>query len=66
MLNFSSETENRALLVNNMDWYREMTAVHFLREIGKLFRVNVMLRKDSVRARLNRGEQDKVSVDRPA
>ncbi|HVS68990.1 MAG TPA: tyrosine--tRNA ligase, partial [Mycobacteriales bacterium] len=40
-------------LVNNLDWTAPMSAIDFLRDIGKHFSVNVMLAKDSVSARLN-------------
>lgn len=43
---------NPAVMVNNLDWTAPMSALDFLREIGKHFRVNTMLRKDAVAARL--------------
>lgn len=43
-----------AVLVDNLDWTRELTFLEVLREIGKHFHVNVMIRKDSVRTRLER------------
>jgi tyrosyl-tRNA synthetase len=48
----SFEGENAALLVNNLDWTAPITALDFLRDIGKHFRVNQMVRKDAVAARL--------------
>ena len=44
---------NPARLVNNLDWTQPMSAIDFLREIGKHFRVGTMLKKDAVSARLN-------------
>lgn len=44
------------LIFNNDDWMREYPFVDFLRDIGKHFRVNVMLTKDSVKARLEAEE----------
>lgn len=44
---------NAAQLVNNLDWTAPMSAIDFLREIGKHFRVGTMLKKDAVSARLN-------------
>jgi tyrosyl-tRNA synthetase len=44
---------NAARMVNNYDWTASMSAIDFLREIGKHFRVNKMLTKDAVSARLN-------------
>jgi tyrosyl-tRNA synthetase len=43
-----------AQLVNNFDWMSRFSYLDFLREIGKHFPVNVMLTKDSVKARLER------------
>jgi tyrosyl-tRNA synthetase len=45
---------NSALLVNNYDWVAPWSYLEFLRDIGKLFPVNVMLAKDSVKTRLER------------
>jgi tyrosyl-tRNA synthetase len=39
--------------VNNLDWTAPLSAIDFLREIGKHFRVGTMLSKDAVSARLN-------------
>jgi len=44
--------DNPAIMVNNLDWTAPMSALDFLRDIGKHFRVNAMLRKDAVAARL--------------
>lgn len=40
------------LVVNNIDWHGRMSAIDFLRDIGKHFRLGVMLGKDSVKNRL--------------
>ena len=45
-----------ALLVNNYDWISRFSYLEFLRDVGKNFPVNVMLTKDSVRARLERSD----------
>jgi len=50
-LDFSGEYAAR--MVNNLDWTEPMSAIDFLREIGKHFRVNKMIAKDAVSARLN-------------
>lgn len=50
-LNF--EGENPAQIVNNLDWTEGISALDFLRDIGKHFRVNTMIKKDAVAARLN-------------
>ncbi|WP_156760382.1 tyrosine--tRNA ligase [Microbacterium karelineae] len=49
----SFEGDNAARMVNNLDWTAPMSAIDFLREIGKHFRVGTMLKKDAVSARLN-------------
>jgi len=50
-----SEAENKAVVVNNLDWTSPLSAIEFLRDIGKHFSVNQMLAKDSVSARLEAG-----------
>ena len=45
---------NAAQVVNNFDWMGRFGYIEFLRDIGKHFPVNVMLAKDSVKARLER------------
>jgi len=50
-----SEAKNRAIVVNNLDWTSPLSAIEFLRDIGKHFSVNQMLAKDSVSARLEAG-----------
>ncbi|MFF5227720.1 tyrosine--tRNA ligase [Dactylosporangium sp. NPDC000521] len=45
--------DNAARMVNNLDWTAPMSAIDFLRDVGKYFRVNKMLTKDAVSARLN-------------
>ncbi|MCX5259904.1 tyrosine--tRNA ligase [Streptomyces canus] len=52
----SFEGENAAVMVNNLDWTAGMSAIEFLRDIGKHFRVNKMLTKDSVARRLESQE----------
>jgi tyrosyl-tRNA synthetase len=47
------EGSTAATLVNNMDWTQSLSAIDFLREIGKHFRVGKMLSKEAVSARLN-------------
>lgn len=43
-----------AVLADNFDWLGQVALIDFLREVGKLFSVNEMIRKDSVRTRLER------------
>ncbi|MBU5422570.1 tyrosine--tRNA ligase [Cellulomonas hominis] len=44
--------ENPARMVNNLDWTGELTAIDFLREVGKHYRLGTMLAKDTVARRL--------------
>ncbi|MER7448331.1 tyrosine--tRNA ligase [Microbacterium sp. NPDC097977] len=52
----SFEGDNAARIVNNLDWTAPLSAIDFLREIGKHYRVGTMLKKDAVAARLNSDE----------
>lgn len=52
----SFEGENAARMVNNLDWTAPMSALDFLREIGKHFRVGTMVKKEIVASRLNSDE----------
>ena len=49
----SFEGDNAARIVNNLDWTAPLSAIDFLRDVGKHFRVGTMLKKDAVSARLN-------------
>jgi len=53
-LDFDSKT-NAAIMANNLDWTAPVSALEFLRNIGKHFSVNQMLAKDSVASRLESG-----------
>ena len=52
----SFEGENPARMANNLDWTQELSAIDFLREVGKHFRLGTMLAKDTVARRLNSDE----------
>lgn len=52
----SFDGANAARLVNNLDWTAPMSAIDFLRDIGKHFRVGTMLKKDAVSSRLSSAE----------
>ena len=47
--------DNAATVVSNLDWTAELSAIDFLRDIGKHFPVNQMLSREVVRARLEAG-----------
>jgi len=51
-LDFTSDSENRALLVNNYDWMKNFSFLEFIRDIGKHITVNYMMSKDSVKKRI--------------
>jgi tyrosyl-tRNA synthetase len=51
-LDFQSDKENKALMVNNYDWMKEFSFLGFIREIGKHITVNYMMSKDSVKKRI--------------
>jgi tyrosyl-tRNA synthetase len=52
-LDFESDTENMAVLVNNYDWMKEFSFLDFIRDVGKHITVNYMMAKDSVKKRLS-------------
>lgn len=54
----SEQNKDRTVpIVNNFDWMGKWNFIDFLRDVGKHFRVNTMMAKDSVRARLEEREQ---------
>lgn len=60
-LDFESDAENKAELVNNYDWMKGYSFLDFAREIGKHITVNYMMAKDSVQKRLNGEARDGLS-----
>ncbi|MBD5385794.1 tyrosine--tRNA ligase [bacterium] len=60
-LDFESDAPNRAELVNNYDWMKDISFLDFAREIGKHITVNYMMAKDSVQKRLNGEARDGLS-----
>ena len=52
LLDFSEDRSNRALMVNNYDFYQKMNVLDFLRDVGKYLTVNYMLSKESVKRRI--------------
>ncbi len=55
-LDFGSAKPNRAQLVNNNDWLGKLGYIEVLRDVGKHFSVNEMIKRESVRARLEERE----------
>ena len=52
-LDFESNAENAAVLVNNYDWMKEFSFLEFIRDVGKHITVNYMMAKDSVKNRIS-------------
>jgi len=52
-LDFNPDLPNAAEIVNNFDWFKNMTFLHFIRDVGKHITVNYMMSKDSVKKRLD-------------
>lgn len=46
--------DNAAIVANNLDWTAKMSALDFLRDVGKHFSVNAMINKESVKQRIDR------------
>lgn len=51
-LDFDSKKNNAAELVNNYDWFKDLSFLGFIRDVGKHITVNYMMAKDSVKKRL--------------
>ncbi|MBK8555006.1 MAG: tyrosine--tRNA ligase [Lewinellaceae bacterium] len=55
LLQLDGDAPNKALVVNNYDFYKDMNVLSFLRDVGKYLTVNYMLSKESVQRRLESG-----------
>lgn len=55
-LDFESQAENAAELVNNYDWMSQFSFLSFIRDVGKHITVNYMMAKDSVKKRFDPSE----------
>jgi len=51
-LSFDTDKPNAAVLVNNYDWFKSISFIDFLRDMGKHITVNYMMAKDSVKKRI--------------
>ena len=60
-IDFNSK-ENPAVLVNNYDWFKNISLIDFVRNIGKHISVNYMMAKDSVKKRLNPANDDSAGM----
>lgn len=54
-ISFDANLPNAAIMVNNFDWFENMSFLDFIRDIGKHITVNYMMAKDSVQNRLQNG-----------
>lgn len=51
-IDFTSDAPNAAVMVNNYDWFKNISFIDFLRDAGKHITVNYMMAKDSVKKRI--------------
>jgi len=51
-IDFDPGSPNPAIMVNNYDWFKDFTFIDLLRDVGRYFRMGVMLSKDSVKKRM--------------
>ncbi|MDB2385317.1 tyrosine--tRNA ligase [Polaribacter sp.] len=60
-LDFTSNAENAAVLVNNYDWMKDFSFLEFIRDVGKHISVNYMMAKDSVKNRIGSESKEGMS-----
>lgn len=60
-LDFESDAPNKAEMVNNYDWMKDISFLDFIRDIGKHITVNYMMSKESVKKRLSGESQQGMS-----
>lgn len=60
-LDFDSDAENAAKVVNNYDWMKDFSFLGFIRDVGKHITVNYMMAKDSVKKRLTAEDSEGMS-----
>lgn len=60
-LDFDSDADNAAVLVNNYDWMKEFSFLEFIRDVGKHITVNYMMAKDSVKNRIGSESKEGMS-----
>lgn len=58
ILDFTGDTANSAVMVNNYDWMKEFSFLDFIRDVGKHITVNYMMAKDSVKKRFSPEAKD--------
>ena len=55
-IDFNPASANPAIMVNNYDWFKDFTFIDLLRDVGRYFRMGIMLSKDSVKKRMESEE----------
>lgn len=60
-IDFSSDSDNAAQMVNNYDWMKNLSFLEFARDIGKHITVNYMMAKDSVKNRISSESKEGMS-----
>ncbi|MCF7559892.1 tyrosine--tRNA ligase [Sabulilitoribacter multivorans] len=60
-LDFESNADNAAVLVNNYDWMKDFSFLEFIRDVGKHITVNYMMAKDSVKNRISSDDSEGMS-----
>lgn len=60
-LDFDSDADNAAVLVNNYDWMKDFSFLEFIRDVGKHISVNYMMAKDSVKKRFSPDSKEGLS-----
>ncbi len=60
-IDFSSDADNAAEMVNNYDWMKNLSFLEFARDIGKHITVNYMMAKDSVKNRISSESKEGMS-----
>lgn len=60
-IDFSSDADNAAEMVNNYDWIKNLSFLEFARDIGKHITVNYMMAKDSVKNRISSESKEGMS-----
>lgn len=54
LIDFNSDAENKAIMLNNDEWMGKMSLSDYMKDVAKLTTVNYMMAKESVKKRLNR------------
>ena len=57
----SFDGDNKAVIVNNYDWFKDFGFLDFIRDVGKRITVNYMMSKDSVKNRISGGNHEGMS-----